>query len=88
MSARKCPHGRIVRHAGDTSPFPFACALRCANGPVLSGAEEMAARLSTLPLKRLLRLTELMRAYQEKLERNVNGSLLTAALCMELKREG
>ena len=29
-----------------------------------------------------------MRAYQEKLERNVNGSLLTAALCMELKREG
>lgn len=67
--------------------FRDACALRCANGPVLSGAEEMAARLSTLPLKRLLRLTELMRAYQEKLERNVNGSLLTAALCMELKRE-
>ena len=34
MSARKCPHGRIVRHAGDTSPFPFACALRCARNGI------------------------------------------------------
>ena len=67
------------------SLFRDACALRCGGAPALGGGEEMAARLSALPLRRLLRLTELARSYQEKLERNANGNLLAAALCMELK---
>lgn len=65
--------------------FRDACALRCGGAPTLGGGEEMAARLSALPPQRLLRLAELARSYQEKLERNVNGNLLAAALCMELK---
>lgn len=72
--------------------FRDACVLRCSGGAsgamTSGGGEEMAARLSGLPLKRLLRLTELMRTYQEKLERNANGNLLAAVLCMELRGGG
>lgn len=65
--------------------FRDACVLRVGGEKLLSGADELADRLSTLPRKKLYALPQLTVDYRQRLERNANVPLLITCLCTQLR---
>lgn len=65
--------------------FRDACALRYGGPSGLGGAPELAERLCSLPVNRLIRLPELTEEYSRRLDRNANGALLVTCLCAQLR---